>query len=70
MDDTAKVFASFVQSQTAVLKELSVRIRALEQYLKQRDASFWSEYDSYLQTLRKGANDASDALNFSDDALN
>lgn len=66
-DDFVKTFTSFMESQGAVLKEISVRIRALERYLKTRDSSFWPEYDAYLRALRIEAKDASSWLHLLED---
>lgn len=70
-DDFVSAFTSFMHSHGEVVREFTVRIIALERYLKYHDSSFSTEYHAYLLALRNEARKSSDPFQLlTDDKLN
>lgn len=66
-NDFVQAFTSFMESQGAILTEISARVRALERYLKEHDSSFGDEYARNLDFARKEVTNPSFLLMLSKD---
>jgi hypothetical protein len=59
-NEATKVFAGFMESQAAVLTELSSRITALQDYLAAQDSEFWNRFEPLLASARTQINNPFD----------